>query len=320
MSESNTADLKLWRVRFNDHLSRERRCSKHTAQAYMRDLQQLQKFVESKNVLSWNALTVQQSRLFAAWLHQTGKSAKSIQRMMSSCRTFFRYLQREGCAELNPFEAVTAPKAAQNLPKTLSVDEASQLFQRGDNSPASVRDQAILELLYSSGLRLSELAELNVSSVDHQLHHVTVRGKGDKERVVPVGRKALEALVAWGMQRPKLANPSESALFVNQKGNRLSPRGIQYRINEWSRRIGLGRRLHPHMLRHSFASHVLQSSGDLRAVQEMLGHADVATTQIYTHLDFQHLAKVYDKAHPRALQTTEDSQLPPDQNQEKLDQ
>ena len=205
-----------------------------------------------------------------------------------------------GDVSANPFEGVSAPRAPRKLPKTLSVDEISALFDFDASDPFGARDLAILELFYSSGLRLSELSALERDGVDRQQGEVRVMGKGSKERIVPVGRKALQALDHWLSLRGEVAATGETALFVNNRGSRLSNRGIQYRLDHRARNAGLGRQLHPHMLRHSFASHMLESSGDLRSVQEMLGHADIGTTQIYTHLDFQHLAKVYDAAHPRA--------------------
>ena len=220
--------------------------------------------------------------------------------MLCAARALYRHLIAAGRAEVNPFDGIAAPKSPRKLPPTLSVDEMSALLARHDGGDLSVRDHAMLELFYSSGLRLAELAALDVGGVDFAQGQVRVTGKGNKQRVVPVGGQAAAALQAWLRRRPGLASAGERALFVNKNGARLGARGIQQRVNRWAQQHGLGRRLHPHMLRHSFASHVLASSGDLRAVQEMLGHADIATTQIYTHLDFQHLASVYDRAHPRA--------------------
>ncbi len=285
---------------FLDLLERERRLSTNTIHAYARDLQQLVAFANDQGVTDWSSLTIQQARFFPAKLNQHGLSGHSIQRMLSACRSFYRYLLKQGEAAVNPFAGISAPKSSKKLPPTLSVDELSGLLGQHDGSILSVRDHAMLELFYSSGLRLFELAALQANSIDFQQAQVRVMGKGNKQRIVPVGRKASEAIQTWLRIRPRLAQPDESALFVNRAGNRLGVRGIQYRLNQWAKRTGLGRRLHPHMLRHSFASHMLESSGDLRAVQEMLGHSDIATTQIYTHLDFQHLARVYDNAHPRA--------------------
>ena len=299
---------------FLAHL-RQRRLSPHTVDAYRRDLDRLAAFLEncegensegenpgpensaSKN---WCDLSAKQARAFPAKLHQSGLSGRSIQRMLAAARALYRHLLATGRATVNPFDGVSAPKSGHKLPATLSVDELSALLGKHDGSVLSIRDHAMLELFYSSGLRLAELASLDYNGIDFEQSEVRVTGKGNRQRIVPVGRKAAAALTEWLNHRDTLANSGETALFVNKNGHRLGARGIQHRLNHWAKKHGLGRRLHPHMLRHSFASHVLASSGDLRAVQEMLGHADIATTQIYTHLDFQHLAKVYDQAHPRA--------------------
>ena len=289
---------------FIDYLSTERRLSVHTIAAYQRDLEQLFRFVEECQVEQWNQVEVSHARRYPPRLNRSGMAGASIQRMLSAARSFFRFLVRTGAADSNPFETVKAPKANKQLPSTLSVDEISHLLSQHDGSPGALRDHAILELFYSSGLRLSELSQLNVDGIDAPQGairgEVRVTGKGNKQRVVPVGAKAVEAIRRWTQARASMAARGETAMFVNQQGKRLSNRGIQYRIERWANENDMGRHIHPHMLRHSFASHVLESSGDLRSVQEMLGHADIGTTQIYTHLDFQHLAKVYDNAHPRA--------------------
>jgi len=280
---------------------RRRRLSAHTVDAYRRDLTRLAAFLaQTQPGGDWRDLSAKQARAFAAKLHQSGLSGRSIRRMLSAARVLYRHLVAAGRAEVNPFDGVRAPKSPRRLPATLSVDELSALLARHAGDDLSVRDHAMLELFYSSGLRLAELAALDVGGIDFAQRQVRVTGKGNKQRVLPVGEKAAVALQNWLRRRPGLAAAGETALFVNKNGDRLGARGIQHRVNTFARRHGLGRRLHPHMLRHSFASHVLASSGDLRAVQEMLGHADIATTQIYTHLDFQHLAAVYDRAHPRA--------------------
>ncbi|WP_424947700.1 tyrosine recombinase XerC [Candidatus Spongiihabitans sp.] len=300
---------------FLNAIERERRLSANTIHAYRRDLQRLIEFANENGVSDWSLLTRRQARFFPAKLHQRGLSGRSIQRMLSACRAFYRFLLKQGGAAVNPFAGIAAPKYPKKLPRTLSVDELSGLLEQHDSSILSLRDHAMLELFYSSGLRLSELAALNDTSIDFQQNQIIVVGKGNKHRIVLVGRKAVAALTAWLARRHELLKPChnmppqnnvppEHALFVNQNGARLSVRGIQYRLNQWAKAKGLGRRLHPHMLRHSFASHILQSSGDLRAVQEMLGHSDIGSTQIYTHLDFQHLAKVYDQAHPRARKSS----------------
>ena len=284
---------------FLAHL-RERRLSPHTVDAYRRDLVRLATFVAQSGGGEWGGLSVKRARAFPAKLHQSGLSGRSIRRMLSAARAFYRHLIASGRATANPFDGIRAPKSGDTLPATLSVDELAALLAQHDGSALSVRDHAMLELFYSSGLRLAELASLDCNGVDFAQAEVRVTGKGNKQRIVPVGAKAVSALKCWLARRDAIAARAEPALFVNKNGNRLGVRGIQYRVNHWAKKHGLGRRLHPHMLRHSFASHVLASSGDLRAVQEMLGHADIATTQVYTHLDFQHLAGVYDRAHPRA--------------------
>ena len=289
-----------------DYLVRERGLSEHTIAAYRRDLRHLYCFVKERKVVEWNAVSITLAKQFPALLHRRGMAASSIQRTLSAARSFFKYLVASNAAHANPFEAVQAPKAVKKLPATLSVDEINSLLDKHDGSALSLRDRAMLELFYSSGLRLSELAVLEVDGIDMVAGQTRVVGKGDKERIVPVGRKAVQAINEWLEVRGELADIEETALFVNQKGRRLSARGIQYSMQNWAQKNGLGRHLHPHMLRHSFASHILESSGNLRAVQEMLGHSDISTTQIYTHLDFQHLAKVYDQAHPRAKKNAKD--------------
>lgn len=269
----------------------------------------MERFLSDRGVLDWMDVNDALARAFAARLFQSGHSPKSIQRMLSSCRKYFHYLVGENLVKANPFIGVGAPKAAQKLPHTLSVDDLNMLLDEDidDDTPANlVRDRAIIELFYSSGLRLSELASLDVDTIDFAENQVRVVGKGNKERIVPVGRMADTALRAWLERRSELAGEGERALFVNVRGGRLSVRGIQSRLTEWAKRKGFSQRIHPHALRHSFASHLLESSGDLRAVQEMLGHSDISTTQIYTHLDFQYLARVFDQAHPRAKKKSMD--------------
>ena len=245
-------------------------------------------------------LTSQEIRRYAGRLHGQGLNGRSIARLLSAWRAFFRWLVRERLSAANPAIGVKPPKSGKRLPKVLSPDEASQLLGGMPETPAEVRDLAILELLYSSGLRRAELVSLDLGDVRAADALVRVTGKGSRTREVPVGRQALLALDAWLQVRPLMARPGCEALFVGVRGDRISDRVLSTRVEQWARQRGLGQHLHPHMLRHSFASHVLQSSGDLRAVQEMLGHASIATTQIYTHLDFQYLAKAYDAAHPRA--------------------
>jgi len=279
------------------HLSDERRLSVHTARNYARDIETL---LALAGETALENLGVHQVRRFVAQLHAQGLGGRTLARMLSAWRGFFKYLARDHGFENNPCLGIRPPKAAKTLPHALSPDEAGRLMEIGDEDALAVRDKATLELFYSSGLRLAELIGLAPNDVNFSDATVRVTGKGGKTRVVPVGSHALAALNAWLEQRSRIAGLDESALFVNQRGERLSPRAVQLRLRLWALRLGLGSRVHPHVLRHSFASHLLQSSGDLRAVQDMLGHASISTTQVYTQLDFQHLAKVYDAAHPRA--------------------
>jgi integrase/recombinase XerC len=243
-------------------------------------------------------------RVFAARSHAAGLNPRSVQRRLSAVRGFFGYLVREGAATSNPALDVRAPKAAKRLPGTLDVDQINQLLQIPGGDPLAVRDRAIMELFYSSGLRLAELTGLDLTHIDLVDRTVRVLGKGSKTRVVPVGRKACEAVRSWLRERAALASIDETALFVGRNGVRLKARAIQLRIAQWARRAGLPARVYPHLFRHSFATHLLESSKDLRGVQELLGHADISTTQIYTHLDFAHLARTYDASHPRAKRKT----------------
>ena len=279
------------------HLIRERRLSPHTAEGYGHDVRVL---LELTRETPLQDLQVHQIRRFIARLHGRGLGGKSLARMLSAWRGFFSYLARDHGFTRNPCTGVRPPKSPKSLPKALSPDEATRLVSFSDGDPLAVRDRAMFELLYSSGLRLSELTSLKQGDVSFADATVRVIGKGNKTRVVPVGRHALKALEAWLPVRESLPRRDESALFLNQRGDAISPRTVQSRLKAWGIKQGLPAHVHPHMLRHSFASHVLQSSGDLRAVQEMLGHASISTTQVYTHLDFQYLAKVYDQTHPRA--------------------
>lgn len=285
---------------FFDYLKNERRMSPHTVSNYTRDLERLRRFCETQAIPAWESLNVHHARAYVANLHHAGLSGRSIQRLLSSGRSLYRFLLRRGAVKQNPLSGVKAPKSPKRLPKTLSAEQAALLVAVEGKDPAAVRDRALLELLYSSGLRLAELVGLNVDDVDLADGTVRVTGKGAKTRVVPVGRHARAAIADWLGPRTALAAPDERAMFINQRGRRIAGRTVESRVQYWARRQGVGVPVHPHMLRHSFASHLLESSGDLRAVQELLGHADIATTQVYTHLDFQHLAKVYDAAHPRA--------------------
>ncbi|MDD0842335.1 tyrosine recombinase XerC [Pseudomonas sp. Gutcm_11s] len=289
---------------FLDHLRRERQVSVHTLDGYRRDLLKVLALCEKHGIASWDALDTRSLRSMVARLHGLGQSSRSLARLLSAVRGFYQYLNREGLCRHDPANGLSAPKGERRLPRALDADRTAQLLDGGvEDDFIARRDQAMLELFYSSGLRLSELVGLDLAGLDLPAGLVRVRGKGNKARELPVGRKAREAMEAWLPLRA-LANPVDGAVFVSRQGKRLSPRAIQLRVREAGVRE-LGQHLHPHMLRHSFASHMLESSQDLRAVQELLGHADIATTQIYTHLDFQHLAKVYDGAHPRAKRKSE---------------
>ena len=283
--------------RYLDHLRHERRLAAHTVSAYARDARLLERLRDGREL---GTLTAHDIRRFVASLHGKGQSPRSLARILSSWRGFFGWLARRQELAANPCVGVKAPRGAKRLPATLSPDEAVRLVSHEEDGDDGVRDRAVFELAYSCGLRVSELTGLDLDSIDAATGEARVTGKGSKTRIVPVGAPALAALAAWLPLRARLARPGESALFVGRAGRRLTPREVQRRIKRWALAAGLDTDVHPHMLRHSFASHVLQSSGDLRAVQEMLGHASIASTQVYTHLDFQHLAKVYDAAHPRA--------------------
>ena len=281
------------------HLRSERQVSPHTLEAYRRDLGKVLAFCGQASISSWSALDIQHLRQLVARLHHQGQSSRSIARLLSAVRGLYHYLNREGLCDHDPANGLAPPKGERRLPKTLDTDRALQLLEGAvEEDFLAQRDQAILELFYSSGLRLSELTGLNLDQLDLAAGLMQVLGKGSKTRVLPVGQKARDALQVWLPLRA-LANPEDDAVFVSQRGRRLGPRAIQLRVKAAGERE-LGQNLHPHMLRHSFASHLLESSQDLRAVQELLGHSDIKTTQIYTHLDFRHLASVYDSAHPRA--------------------
>ena len=283
--------------RYLTHLRTGRRLAAHTLAAYGRDLAQLVTLGGGRDLTQ---LTEHDIRRFAATLHGRGQSPRSLARMLSSWRGLYRWLARRHEIAANPCAAVRAPRGAKRLPEALTPDEAVRLMTIPDPPRNAARDRALFELAYSCGLRVSELTGLDLDAVDARAGEARVTGKGSKTRIVPVGAPAIAALAAWLQARPGIARPSERALFVGRSGRRLTPREVQRAIKRWATAAGLPTDVHPHMLRHSFASHVLQSSGDLRAVQEMLGHASIASTEVYTHLDFQHLAKIYDAAHPRA--------------------
>lgn len=276
-----------------------RQLSAHSLEAAQRDLAQVMQFCHAQGIDGWLRLQPADVRQWLASLRRKNYAPASMARMLSSLRSFFRYLQRQGLVSNNPAQGIRAPKGEKRLPRTLDVDRAGQLLDQlpADTVP-EVRDRAMLELLYSSGLRLSELTGLDLPDLDLAAGQVRVLGKGGKQRDLPVGSKARAALQDWLAVRSQLARDTP-ALFVGERGARIHPSVVRQRLRQ-AGQLELGQHLHPHMLRHSFASHLLESSQDLRAVQELLGHANISTTQIYTHLDFQHLAQVYDRAHPRA--------------------
>ena len=289
-----------WINRFIAHLEYERRLSSLTCKHYRRDLNALAAFCDETGIMNWADIDGENVRAFAGTSYRRGLSARSIQRRLSAARTFFRYLLREKQVRRNPISSVPAPKHSKRLPENLDADRMARLLDIEGTGTIIDRDRAMLELFYSSGLRLAELIDLNVGDIDRQDATVRVTGKGNKDRIVPVGRKALEALVQWHKSRPAMAAAGETALFVSNRGQRLSARAVQARVSYWAKRQGIDTKVYPHLFRHSFATHVLESSHDLRGVQELLGHSNISTTQVYTHLDFQHLAQIYDKTHPRA--------------------
>ena len=287
-------------ARFRQYLAKERRLSAHTDSNYSRDLAALTRFCAQEGIADWPDLEHAQVRLFAARSHAGGLAPRSVQRRLSAVRSFLNFLIREGVLKHNCAVDVRAPKGQRRLPVTLDADTMARLLEIPAAEPLAVRDRAIMELLYSSGLRLAELVGLNLPDLNPADRTVRVLGKGSKTRVVPVGSKALAALADWLKARRDLVRDGNAAVFVGSTGRRLGARAIQKRVEYWALRQGLPMHVHPHLFRHSFASHLLESSGQLRAVQELLGHADIATTQVYTHLDFQHLARIYDASHPRA--------------------
>jgi integrase/recombinase XerC len=283
---------------FLDQLAHQRRLSPGTVRNYVRAVEEL---FSLNDGVSLEKLEPQHLRRTASQLHARGMSGRTIAYLISGWRGFFNWLVKHRGFSHNPCIGLRAPKSPKALPKALSPDLMARLLDVSTEGPAQSRDKAMFELFYSSGLRLAELVSLEVADGEGmQRAEVTVTGKGAKTRTVPVGGKACSAIVAWLAERDALASPGETALFVGARGRRISPTSVRYALAHWARRLGLAQHVHPHMLRHSFATHLLQSSGDLRAVQEMLGHSSISTTQVYTHLDFQHLAKAYDAAHPRA--------------------
>lgn len=279
----------------------ERRLSTHTLKAYQRDLVRLQTFCDEQGLNAWTDISPQHIRQFIAQRHQQGLASRSLQRELSACRSFFNYLIKLKLLAHNPAAAIRAPRAAKKLPYVLDVDQINVLLDTTALEPLEVRDLAMWELLYSSGLRISELVDVKLMELDFSAKNIhIINGKGGHSRLLPLGAKAIEAIRAWLLLRAEFIKDDEPAVFVGKTGRSLTTRSVQLRLERWRKRQGLQGRLHPHMLRHSFASHMLESSQDLRAVQELLGHRNISTTQVYTHLDFQHLASVYDQAHPRA--------------------
>lgn len=275
--------------------------SPHTIAAYRRDIDDFCQHLRAVGIACWSDVDVHGVRHYVAERHRAGAQGRSIARALAALRALFRFLAQRQLIGDNPALTIRAPRSERRLPHTLDVDQMSKLLEVQDGSVLAVRDQAMWELLYSSGLRVSELTGLDVADVSLSEGQARVLGKGRKQRIVPVGRIALEALRRWLKVRGELLRDNDlKAMFIGQRGARLTTRNVQLRLREWARRHGINEAVHPHMLRHSFASHMLESCGDLRAVQELLGHANISTTQIYTHLDFQHLARVYDGAHPRA--------------------
>lgn len=286
---------------FLHHLTTQKRVSSHTHNAYQRDLAQLTRYCTDHALLSWNAVQTADLRNHIINRHKQGISGKSLQRELSAIRSFYRYLEQQQQVEHNPATQVRAPKPTKKLPKLLDVDQLAGILERPTDSPLEIRDLAMFELLYSSGLRLSELVASNTSDLDLSAGWLRVQaGKGGKPRDVPIGRKAIAAIKNWLAVRPTPQQPTETPLFTSKQGTRLGQRNIQLRLAQWCKKQGIPEAVHPHMLRHSCASHLLESSRDIRAVQELLGHNNISSTQIYTHLDFQHLAAVYDQTHPKA--------------------
>jgi integrase/recombinase XerC len=294
-----TTPLKTALSQFLGYLSHERHYSEHTRTNYARDIENLISFCDEGGISSWKTLTPKHIRKWIASAHEGGLSGKSLQRRLSSVRSFYKFLSRESLVDNNPAAGISAPKSARLLPKAPDVDHMFQILEQQCKTPLEVRDLAMLEIVYSSGLRLSELLSLTHTVLNRHDNTLVVTGKGNKTRIVPIGQKALTALDKWLALRTQIGIVDSPFLFCNEKGAALSPRTVQHRFAKWAEQHS-NMHLHPHMLRHAFATHILESSHDLRAVQELLGHANISTTQIYTHLDFQHLADVYDEAHPRA--------------------
>ena len=287
---------------FCKYLTVEKRYSSHTVSNYRRDLTEVAVELDKMQVVDWSGANAFNMRTVISRQHGAGLSGRSLARRLSAVRSLFTYLIRHRYIEVNPVADVPAPKDQQKLPETLQIEDIQRLFALKGDDVLLLRDRALFELVYSCGLRLAEVLQLDIDSIDMQAGMVRVTGKGNKTRDLPVGSEALEAVQQWQLRRSELqrGNATEKALFISNRGARLSSRSVQQRLKTLAQKTGISHNVYPHLLRHSFASHMLESSGDLRAVQELLGHADISTTQVYTHLDFQHLARVYEKAHPRA--------------------
>ncbi len=288
-----------------DFLRIEKQASPHTLSNYQRQLQAVCEMLEQKQVTAWQEVEASTVRWILSQSHRQGLSAKSIGLRLVALRQFLAFLVKQGKLKANPALGIKSPKVGKHLPKNIDAEQVAQLLNIESDEPLAVRDLAMMELMYSSGLRLSELQALDLGDMDLSVGEVRVLGKGNKERIVPIGSKALAAIRHWLTVR-KTFKPKDYALFLNRQGKRLSQRSIQLIMQKWGKRQALDTHVHPHKLRHSFATHMLEASADLRAVQELLGHSSLSTTQIYTHLDFQHLAKIYDSAHPRAKRKKSD--------------
>lgn len=299
MTQKNNPQMQHWLDKFISHLE-GRYLSPHTISNYRRDLLKAFVFYQKQSITGWHEVTPTHIRHLVITLHSKGLNGRSLQRQLSALRTFFNYLLKNGVIKNNPASGIKAPKSARKLPKVLNTEQTTQLLDKDPKDDLSIRDFAIMELLYSSGLRVAELTQLDLEDIDLIDATVRITGKGGKIRIVPIGRFARKSIQSWLTVRSTLIKKDEIAFFVGRRGTRLTTRAVQLRLKEWGIKQQLDVPLHPHMLRHSFASHLLESSGQIRAVQELLGHADLSSTQIYTHLDFQHLASVYDKTHPRA--------------------
>ncbi|WP_109993327.1 tyrosine recombinase XerC [Salinisphaera sp. LB1] len=289
-----------------DHLRHIRRASAHTVAGYARDLAAAGDFLSGRGIDDWRRVTPADMRDLLAARHRGGAKPTSLARLASAVRSFYVWRMRQGLSETNPAADVRAPKKPARLPETIDVDDLAAMLDATPGDTLEVRDHALLELFYTAGIRLAEAVGLDVTDLDLAAGEARVIGKGNRQRTVPVGSRAAAALKHWLSERANLAAPGETALFVSRRGSRLSRSSVAARMERWAISHGLPVHLHPHKLRHSFATHMLESSADLRAVQELLGHANISTTQIYTHLDFSHLARIYDAAHPRAHGEAED--------------